>query len=877
MCVRVPVLIAIITIFHAAIIVPAFAEPEFFMISKLGNTFPVEILISEEAEGGADSIASLTRIDTAEYSVDDMIIFGDNANGEISAVKPYISMSNSTKYVAYVFADHEDNLEVGIPHVWKNYEFNGNSLVDLTGSLSNLISQDGTPKVMNGSVSVSSGGGITINGNGEVLFKINDSPSMLVETHVTSGTADIRIVESSIITPAVSDLTDLTVMNPYKKWRVGEKAELDDELFVLKDMEHKPVNSLVCKSIGGSTNYALNVVFRNIGYDVIPGSNLGILYYLAESKESRPKSQLPPKILNIIDVTERYHDAGSQRCNYSDGVRKYLTSRNFEIVSRQPWVPVAALKDGEKTLVTNPDSVQRYIYANLDNANVTITALDSNSVSYLHIKDVPPDTPYRVELNGNTEKVGIVDGRGIIQINTGPEKIVKNGILYLYAKNSMMHRGSFDTIVFDIKNETKMFPNHLKKKQAYVVHAYAKVPIITDFAVITDAAISGKDIDDIALPNLDGTYVSGRSINVPIISGYDEFKMTFNGTRITVKFEDVLGQNNVILFNQHVSKTGDVETAREVLYKNHEFGVSKVYVSTASGTLNSIISSTFSGNSKIVNKYLVESYVPPGSDTTVGDVPTASMSTKFEVFQNGVRVEKGTMGKNTVNVTTTGDSDLRRDDVCTNYSRQGNACTWTRIDSYITNGVDFNFQPITNVASTEFDVKPGDIIEYYVYGETEAENFNFNTKLGPQIDKSSVINSEIRLDGGFVLLEMKNTHSSIVSLKPNGNDTVITGTVVFRTWEYPNIYVGKSYPSGILVYLIGTSHSDEAKSETVKTDSNGEYRFEIKRSEWKYINSVGISRDNVDSYSKYPYTYLYDLEEGMNNYVADNLVVKIYP
>ena len=120
------------------LISPAFAE-DIFIVTELGNMFPVEEVHVSNDENGDVAEKALESISSAitdqsriiDLDVNGNVILHKPTGFEVDGFQPYLDVDNNVRKIAYIF-DGAATKEIDIPNLYADYEF------ESTGGLPDL-------------------------------------------------------------------------------------------------------------------------------------------------------------------------------------------------------------------------------------------------------------------------------------------------------------------------------------------------------------------------------------------------------------------------------------------------------------------------------------------------------------------------------------------------------------------------------------------------------------------------------------------------------------------------------------------------------------------------------------------------------------------
>jgi hypothetical protein len=606
-------------------------------ITDLGNIFTAtnvdKILLSisesntNDAKAMMEGMGLYSRI--IQTSHHGRIIYGQNVAGIESSLKPYNAVPATTNFAAQIL-DTDTKVVVPIPKFNAQYKYipEQQLLQQTSPAPSNILSYS-QQRIVGGAASVSqNSGGITFSGTGTIILKLNDFGGKLV------------VFEGSVPTGASLMLSDLGSNNimtlPYDNtfgWNVW----------------NSPYNSIHptdhlhsgCYSPYAVTQTVLLLPNKQVSPQYTVKRLLGTTYHTPTVATSVSDGQLSIQSVSEskrIQFCYRGLLCGDHTCTW--GTTEYnfpsipppytLITGTVIIFDKDPVnKPLVTFESNYQMAYTFPQGKQLYLVAKPNGQTFTLkaSAFNSQTMPYLKITNLPPNTPYEIVKDGHVSSRGMTQSDGSMSLFLGDVDIKgtnQGGILRLYP-DAAKHRGPFSTVVFDnLNGKTIHVPSQDKK--IYVAHAYVQIPVTGNIVV------SETNLDNILpLQYIDGNYTTGDRIRVPIIPGYKNVNLKINGNPTITAISDVLGGTGLKVIESGTSTITQHKDSDLVTSITATTGSIAFVVPTAEGTLTTSITATISGTSQIDNYAYFTAPPPPPPPPG----PRDPLKAYVETYKNG--------------------------------------------------------------------------------------------------------------------------------------------------------------------------------------------------------------------------------------------------
>ena len=679
------------------------------VITERGNVFVLEDTVSPSTNatgtgGGTSMIDGLginSRLIHQEYG--GAIMYGAGLSGTEDSIKPYNPVRQDATFIVAML-DSDNTRTVTIPEFYHRYEY-ANTLYRTSGESANILGYADARELYGEAKVQSLPDGISVTGEGRSIVKLAEysNQTLILSGELSDGTT-IRLVQSPY------DLANL----PYSL-----------EGFLLNYCECNPGADTLSILAGTSDDSQKSAVFQ---YDQSVSASVyhGRCCY-GKYTASGGTTQTADAPLVIRTHESGYHEiigdtAGTSLMDVRDVMRPgaKLFRINYNIVDNfRHWtydtLPVKesrnALSGTFEVQFTFPQG-QSYMVIDSAGGTSNIRGIALGEQNFIDIRGLEPDTGYRLVRDDHTVSLGMTSQTGQILLPPFEDQVFlgKSGRLYLY-DDSLTYdgQGSVGTRAFDHINDVILqlpFP----KDQAYNVHAYVKIPIVGDVR-ITDVYLDGSDPashsdgrhfdGSMRLEYLDGTYLNGQSLFVPIIPTFKQIRLTINDIPTHLNIADVLGGTGLHIADPVSSIITKSRPDRFTNSIEATAGAVTYMIATINGNAKANIQATIYGESEITNtrKYLKIPPPPPPP------FPRDPLSAWVEVYING---ELQVIDGNSATQIFFSDQPVENHD-------SGQTGTITH------HTAGFSYPAVTILDTISVPVQEADFVEFYFYGRIYAE------------------------------------------------------------------------------------------------------------------------------------------------------------
>lgn len=646
---------------------------------------------TDNGQAMINGMGILSRIVQAEYD-SSSITHGIGMIGKYESLKPYTAISNNTDFAATIL-DTDTELTYVIPEFWKQYNYTGDSLTDTTPNNPNLLGYLQTRNVV-GTVTVSNVvDGITASGTGKAIIKLNDYTDQEL---ILRGNSSLGVAK--IITSPWDLMTETYTGNGFlTKTFSGDPGTNSFSVLAGKDSTHTGIFDY---------DQRYNWMHQHpCKCSIHP--HIGVLHHISVSS-SLVETDNGDYLLITGDSTNpvNYPTYTPHQGNTSP---TGTINHSFKLYDTLPSKTKRDLTGG--TFETKFEFLEHptYMYVEPNGTSITIKGEASVDIPFLKISNVTANIPYQIKQNNAAIITGMTSTTGQILIdNVNGTSLAVGGILHLYP-DSLAYRGSFDAMVFDNLNDETIPINTIEDK-TYVVHAYAKIPVVGNITV------TGVNLDAaLDLPYLNKQYVGG-DMHVPVIPGYDTINLTINEMPASINYADILGGVGIKISEPSTSTI--TSNSPDVPFSSAEAttGTVAYAIAQSDGTIKAIMTETISGTVSITNKYILE-LVPPIPRPMMKQDP---LSGWVDIFVNGVLIKQTTLGINPNPV-----------------FEQINTIS----GNVVTRSVTYTYADYTLSGNVSVDVNAGDFVEFFMYSKIHGDIESYTAPDGHRIVSSSGVSS----------------------------------------------------------------------------------------------------------------------------------------
>ena len=243
---------------------------------------------------------------------------------------------------------------------------------------------------------------------------------------------------------------------------------------------------------------------------------------------------------------------------------------------------------GSHTLtVPYPYGEPLYMIAGPEPVDITMVEFDLASDRF-SVGGLPRNTPYVIsDDDGNDVGAGVTSGSGSISKTLGSisNDLVPGdgGVLRLYP-DAPHYDGYINVVTFDMRNDARVDNYHGSNSTfAYVPVIYARLAFIAD-AEVDHVTLKSRILGDINMDHLAGSYLKTQALMIPILPGATALDLTINGFEISVLVSDLRVEDGpgfiVKDTNSHSGSTRNLYVSPSSVATSNAFAIA-----TSNGTM----------------------------------------------------------------------------------------------------------------------------------------------------------------------------------------------------------------------------------------------------------------------------------------------------
>ena len=339
----------------------------------------------------------------------------------------------------------------------------------------------------------------------------------------------------------------------------------------------------------------------------------------------------------------------------------------------------------EAVLAAPGGGERSYVLVRMDGPSdaVSLSARQlSPGEALLSVAGLPPSMPYRIASGGAALAVGVTSAAGGIALSAAdmglgpgarpaasrcdpaaaqacapagagraPAAMSPGAVLHLYRDSFAVRGGLDEAVAYDPVNNASFAVPSWRADTVYVVHAWARIPVVGHVAV-SGAALNGT----LPLPFVDGKRGAAQGaapeyVHVPVVPRYAHVAMSVNGVPAALAFADAAlagggGASSVRIIVPSSSQSRAADPGGPVARAAAQAGAPLAYVAPRDGTLGAVFALQASGSARIDNTYVLRgaggdagwrfnatAAAPPAPPA--GWAPNASLSAHVAVRVNG--------------------------------------------------------------------------------------------------------------------------------------------------------------------------------------------------------------------------------------------------
>ena len=557
---------------NPSMFVPPAAAAKAYLITELGNIFPVEDVTTGQApinnQGQANHtdtiglalgqaiVGSGMYLKSVKTPVGYTLVY--HGDGQVTTVPlvPYTRLPDDADF-AMVYPSSQDIIEINVTRfdaAYSRYDSYTQTLVQTPPSYSDVFRHTGTMQT---------------NVTGMTIYRVD--PSLYDRSvYMTTNATD----PGFSVTFATSDV------DPFRDWvydrgyplfssSANNYTEIDYDrsrrgyygyAVNYANLSSSPGVTLHTTGHGNLNYEALLTSYNRVTEEVeyTPG-----MCYTDTNYVDDPQTILNPRnrdfTLNFIgpanattvesfyesSIRYSYHRSYHNSCPGPAIDRERTVDASLEVWDRGFRHDAILQVDGtgSHTLtVPYPNNGPLYMIVGPEPVDITMVEFDLASDRF-SVGGLPRNTPYVIsDDDGNDVGAGVTSGSGSISKTLGSisNDLVPGdgGVLRLYP-GAPHYDGYINVVTFDMRNNAKVDNHHGSNSTfAYVPVIYARLAFIAD-AQVDHVTLKSKILGDINMDHLAGSYLKTQALMVPILPGATVLDLTINGFDLSVLVSDL--------------------------------------------------------------------------------------------------------------------------------------------------------------------------------------------------------------------------------------------------------------------------------------------------------------------------------------------------
>ena len=675
---------------------------------------------------------------------------GNGITGTVESIRSHVSINRNSDFAAFV-ADDDRKIALYVPEFGTKYVYSGGTLQEDPVVLPNILGYQSV-RNLGTSTGIGSDGIVVWGSDGEQsVLVLNDYSDQDMVIKVT-GEGNVQLLKSTrydltthdhlynhgfeLSTHTISSFTTHTSPNP----SFHVESENRGCTHYLLDAPSEDQGDL-------EFDYAEEISHNNyksyFSHEYFTSEGEKVIHYCSHSKPPRSPNfhayhhwDSQGLYTPIITGLSTYATIGSgmsmlyNSTNNITGTYNGVNSGDYFLINNisNATPPVHGTNPGVLAIY---DSSPGDVYFDITSGTYSHTFPSSNNDLYmivnpsgaitvkgedptlspiLEITGLEPNIAYELKIDRKLFLGGVTSSDGSI-ILTGNDVELNGSLtdayLYLYT-DSLSHRGNFDSVAFDALNNGSI-PINGTRNEIYQIHAYGYIP------VTGNVNISNLRLDETTyIPYLDGDYVDGDVIHVPIIPNFSTINMEINGIATSLKYANILGISGIMVASPATSTIDVYDPDSQILSATAIAGTTAYNIATADGIMNARISQTISGTVEITNIYRL-AYQPPLPPALTESNP---LTGNIDVFVNGNLRKSITFGINpNYDFTYTNE----RETIV--HTSGGEVLGY----SYkITRGITYSYLDHMLTGNVVIPVSAGDFVEFYMYAKINGTIDRYN-------------------------------------------------------------------------------------------------------------------------------------------------------
>ena len=557
---------------NPSMFVPSAAAAKAYLITELGNVFPVEEVTTGQApinnQGQANHtdaiglalgqaiVGSGMYLKSVKTPVGYTLVY--HGDGQVTTVPlvPYTRLPNDADF-AMVYPSGQNIIEINVTRFdagYSRYDSHTQTLVQTPPSYSDVFRHTGTMQT---------------NVTGMTIYRVDPSlydRSVYMTTNATDPGFSVTFATSDVdpfsdwvydrgypvFYMSANNYTDIDY-NPGRRSYSGTAVNY-------ANLSSSPGVTLHTTGHGNLYYEALLASYNQVTEEVeyTPG-----MCYTDTDYVDDPQTMLDPRnrdfTLNFIGpanatTIESFYESsirysyGRSEHNACPGPaidRERTVNASLEVWDRgfRHDALLQVNGTGSHTLtVPYPYGGPLYMVAGPEPVDITMVEFDLASDRF-SVGGLPRNTPYVIsDDDGNDVGAGVTSRSGSISKTLGSisNDLVPGdgGVLRLYP-GAPYYDGYINVVTFDMRNGVRVDNHHGSNSTfAYVPVIYARLAFIAD-AEVDHVTLKSRILGDINMDHLAGSYLKTQALMVPILPGATTLDLTINGFEMSVLVSDM--------------------------------------------------------------------------------------------------------------------------------------------------------------------------------------------------------------------------------------------------------------------------------------------------------------------------------------------------
>ena len=558
---------------NPSMFVPPAAAAKAYLVTELGNVFPVEEVTTGQApinnQGPANHtdaiglalgqaiVGSGMYLKSVKTPVGYTLVY--HGEGQVTTVPlvPYTRLPSDADF-AMVYPSGQDIIEINVTRfdaAYSRYDSHTQTLAQTHPSYSDVFRHTGTMQT---------------NVTGMTVYRVDPSlydRSVYMTTNATDPGFSVTFATSDIdpfgdwvhnrgypvFYMSAYNYTDIDYDRYYRSYYYGYAVNY-------ANLSSSPGVTFHITDHGNLNYEALLTSYNQVTEEVeySPG-----LCYTDYDYVDDPQTILDPRnsdfTLNFIgpanataiesfyesNISYRYHYSQHNSCPGSAIDRERTVNASLEVWDRgfRHDTLLQVNGTGSHTLtVPYPNNGPLYMVAGPEPVDINMIEFDLANDRF-SVGGLPRNTPYVIsDDDGNDVGAGVASGSGSISKTLGSisNDLVPGdgGVLRLYP-DAPHYDGYINVVSFDMRNDAKVDNHHGSNSTfAYVPVIYARLAFIAD-AQVDHVTLNSKILGEMDMDHLAGSYLKNQALMVPILPGATALDLTINGFDLSVLVSDM--------------------------------------------------------------------------------------------------------------------------------------------------------------------------------------------------------------------------------------------------------------------------------------------------------------------------------------------------